>query len=336
MVIGGSRRTLVWDDLNPQQRLSVYDRGVDLAQQSVDAADEPRGAPRSPTGSATPGRPALPEREASARWSRSSPRRSASGGPAHRRRRRACGCCRCSKRPRRSLAHRWRARRPPDPNTNEREAVAMSSSRTEPPSWSPAAPARSARRIVDQLLDRGRRPRSTCSTTSCAAAGPTSTTRSRPAGSTLVEGDIRDRDLVARPDPGHGPRLPPGGDPDHPVRRGAAAGARGAGRRHLQRGRGGRRSTASTSSSPRRRPRSTAWPRSSRPPSATTPTTTTRSTARRSRSTRACCAASARCTASTTCAALLQRLRPADGRPRRSTPRCWSAGWSASPTASRR
>ncbi|TQJ09159.1 Gfo/Idh/MocA family protein [Lapillicoccus jejuensis] len=30
MVIGGSRRTLVWDDLNPQQRLSVYDRGVDL------------------------------------------------------------------------------------------------------------------------------------------------------------------------------------------------------------------------------------------------------------------------------------------------------------------
>ncbi len=30
MVVGGSRRTLVWDDLNPQQRLSVYDRGVDL------------------------------------------------------------------------------------------------------------------------------------------------------------------------------------------------------------------------------------------------------------------------------------------------------------------
>lgn len=30
MVFGGSRRTLVWDDLNPQQRLSVYDRGVEL------------------------------------------------------------------------------------------------------------------------------------------------------------------------------------------------------------------------------------------------------------------------------------------------------------------
>jgi predicted dehydrogenase len=29
MVIGGSARTVVWDDLNPSQRLSVYDRGVD-------------------------------------------------------------------------------------------------------------------------------------------------------------------------------------------------------------------------------------------------------------------------------------------------------------------
>jgi predicted dehydrogenase len=34
MVIGGSRRTLVWDDLNPNQRLTVYDRGVDLAEMS--------------------------------------------------------------------------------------------------------------------------------------------------------------------------------------------------------------------------------------------------------------------------------------------------------------
>ncbi len=30
MVIGGSRRTIVWDDLNPSQRLSVYDRGVEM------------------------------------------------------------------------------------------------------------------------------------------------------------------------------------------------------------------------------------------------------------------------------------------------------------------
>ena len=29
--IGGSNRTLVWDDLNPSQRIAVYDRGVDLA-----------------------------------------------------------------------------------------------------------------------------------------------------------------------------------------------------------------------------------------------------------------------------------------------------------------
>lgn len=39
MVIGGSERTLLWDDLNPQQRLSIFDRGVDLVQQSVDSAD---------------------------------------------------------------------------------------------------------------------------------------------------------------------------------------------------------------------------------------------------------------------------------------------------------
>ena len=31
MVIGGSRRTLVWDDLHPQQRLAIYDRGVEFA-----------------------------------------------------------------------------------------------------------------------------------------------------------------------------------------------------------------------------------------------------------------------------------------------------------------
>jgi predicted dehydrogenase len=36
MVIGGSRRTLVWDDLDPQQRLSVYDRGVDLTAGGAD------------------------------------------------------------------------------------------------------------------------------------------------------------------------------------------------------------------------------------------------------------------------------------------------------------
>lgn len=29
-VVGGSRRTLVWDDLNPMQRVSLHDRGVDV------------------------------------------------------------------------------------------------------------------------------------------------------------------------------------------------------------------------------------------------------------------------------------------------------------------
>lgn len=30
-IIGGAKRTLVWDDLNPSQRLAVFDRGVDVA-----------------------------------------------------------------------------------------------------------------------------------------------------------------------------------------------------------------------------------------------------------------------------------------------------------------
>ena len=44
MIIGGSKRTLVWDDLNPQQRLSVYDRGVSLEQQPRSAADKKNSA----------------------------------------------------------------------------------------------------------------------------------------------------------------------------------------------------------------------------------------------------------------------------------------------------
>ncbi len=31
IIIGGSRRMLLWDDLRPQQRLSIYDSGVDVA-----------------------------------------------------------------------------------------------------------------------------------------------------------------------------------------------------------------------------------------------------------------------------------------------------------------
>jgi predicted dehydrogenase len=62
MIIGGTRRTLVWDDLNPQQRLSVYDRGVDLDLQSADGVER-----RDATISYRLGdtwSPALPEREA--------------------------------------------------------------------------------------------------------------------------------------------------------------------------------------------------------------------------------------------------------------------------------
>ncbi len=44
MVIGGTRRTLVWDDLNPQQRLSVYDRGVDIKTVSKATAQDRRAA----------------------------------------------------------------------------------------------------------------------------------------------------------------------------------------------------------------------------------------------------------------------------------------------------
>ncbi|WP_441246862.1 Gfo/Idh/MocA family protein [Kitasatospora sp. McL0602] len=31
-MVGGSKRTVIWDDLNPQQRLALFDRGVDLAR----------------------------------------------------------------------------------------------------------------------------------------------------------------------------------------------------------------------------------------------------------------------------------------------------------------
>ena len=35
-VVGGSKKTLVWDDLAPQQRLTVFDRGVDLRATTAD------------------------------------------------------------------------------------------------------------------------------------------------------------------------------------------------------------------------------------------------------------------------------------------------------------
>ena len=38
-VIGGSRKMVVWDDLDPSQRLSVYDKGVDVGAATADARE---------------------------------------------------------------------------------------------------------------------------------------------------------------------------------------------------------------------------------------------------------------------------------------------------------
>jgi predicted dehydrogenase len=62
MVIGGSKRTLVWDDLNPQQRLSIYDRGVDLQAVGADVSQRTTAAISYRLGDMHA--PSLPEREA--------------------------------------------------------------------------------------------------------------------------------------------------------------------------------------------------------------------------------------------------------------------------------
>jgi predicted dehydrogenase len=62
MVIGGTRRTLVWDDLNPQQRLCVYDRGVEFAASRPGV--EERAAVTVSYRLGEMSAPALPEREA--------------------------------------------------------------------------------------------------------------------------------------------------------------------------------------------------------------------------------------------------------------------------------
>jgi predicted dehydrogenase len=62
MVIGGTKRTLVWDDLNPQQRLSIYDRGVDLHSQSLGGTDRTAATVSYRLGDTWS--PALPEHEA--------------------------------------------------------------------------------------------------------------------------------------------------------------------------------------------------------------------------------------------------------------------------------
>jgi predicted dehydrogenase len=62
-IVGGSRRTVVWDDLNPSQRLAVYDRGVetrDPGSLGADVRDQTRVSYRIGDMVA----PALPESEA--------------------------------------------------------------------------------------------------------------------------------------------------------------------------------------------------------------------------------------------------------------------------------
>jgi len=61
-MVGGSKRTLVWDDLNPVQRVAVYDRGVDMADPDDIAPEERREAMVSYR-SGDMVAPALPERE---------------------------------------------------------------------------------------------------------------------------------------------------------------------------------------------------------------------------------------------------------------------------------
>jgi predicted dehydrogenase len=62
MVIGGTRRTLIWDDVNPQQRLCVYDRGVDFGATSRDVNERAAASVSYRLGDMSA--PALPEREA--------------------------------------------------------------------------------------------------------------------------------------------------------------------------------------------------------------------------------------------------------------------------------
>ncbi|GAA2982204.1 Gfo/Idh/MocA family oxidoreductase [Microbacterium terrae] len=61
LIVGGTRRTLVWDDLNPTQRVSVYDRGIDFITVTEDAE---RAAAQVSYRYGDTLVPALPEKEA--------------------------------------------------------------------------------------------------------------------------------------------------------------------------------------------------------------------------------------------------------------------------------
>ncbi|MBB2940412.1 putative dehydrogenase [Actinoplanes lutulentus] len=64
-IVGGSKKTLVWDDLNPSQRISVYDRGVDVSSAAgEDLGEEQRRDMLISYRSGDMVAPALTEREA--------------------------------------------------------------------------------------------------------------------------------------------------------------------------------------------------------------------------------------------------------------------------------
>ena len=115
MVIGGTKRTLVWDDLNPQQRLSVYDRGVDIEKVSATSVQRSAAAVSYRLGDTWS--PALPEREAlslmAAEFAAAIHEKRA---PSHRWAARRCGCSPCSTPPPSACARR----EPPCPSSPTR------------------------------------------------------------------------------------------------------------------------------------------------------------------------------------------------------------------------
>jgi predicted dehydrogenase len=63
-MVGGSKRTLLWDDLNPAQRISLFDRGVDLTPPGEELGRDQRRAALVSYRSGDMVAPALREREA--------------------------------------------------------------------------------------------------------------------------------------------------------------------------------------------------------------------------------------------------------------------------------